>query len=282
VRGYIAKGFRDENPLFQNFSQKDFRLRKPVRNGGFPVRRSSGRHGRWERNTPGRKAGEPYRQSGFDHAGRLMNRRRNIRPVAVMTDETRNPWTVLGKEVRYETPWIRVVHHDVLNPRGRPGIYGVVNFRNRAVGVLPIDREGHTWIVGQFRFPHQRYSWEIPEGGSPEGRSDEETAHRELAEETGLRAGRLAEILRLDLSNSVTDESGVVFVAWDLEQGAPAPEDTEELSVRRLPLREAMDMAMDGRITDSLSVAGLLKLRLLALDGRLPSDLAAQVARGMA
>lgn len=197
-------------------------------------------------------------------------------------DETQNPWKTLTRDIRYENPWIRVVHHEVLNPSGKPGIYGVVQYRNLAVGVIPVDQDGHTWLVGQYRFPLDRYSWEIPEGGAPEGTSGEASALRELQEETGLTAGRLAEVVRLDLSNSVSNETGVVYLAWDLTPGESAPEETEQLKVRRVPLKEAIARVLDGSITDSLSVAGLLRLRLLHDDGQLPPGAAEAVARGMA
>lgn len=193
-----------------------------------------------------------------------------------------NPWITLDSRTRYENPWVRVVHNRVLTPAGSPGIYGVVQFLNRAVGVVPVDADGSTWLVGQFRYPLGRYSWEIPEGGAPEGQSPEAAALRELAEETGLVAGHLLEIGRADLSNSVTDEVGFAYVAWGLRAGEPAPEETERLEVRRLPLGEALAMVLDGRITDSLSQLALMRLRLLADTGTLPPDLAAAVAKGLA
>ncbi len=200
---------------------------------------------------------------------------------SALPDDTRNPWTVHAAETRYSNPWITVVHHEVTNPGGGPGIYGVVRYRNHAVGAIPVDADGATWIVGQYRFPLGRYSWEIPEGGAPDGTPPLETAVRELREETGLSAGRWLELMRMDLSNSVTDEEATLYVAWDVVAGDSAPEETERLAVRRLPLGEAVAMAMDGRITDAMSVAGLIKLKLLALEGGLPADLMARVRRGL-
>ncbi|HYC04770.1 MAG TPA: NUDIX hydrolase [Azospirillaceae bacterium] len=197
-----------------------------------------------------------------------------------MTDE--NPWKTLSRETRYENPWIRIEHHAVLNPAGRPGIYGVVRFRSQAVGVLPIDSEGHTWLVGQYRYPLDRYSWEIPEGGAPLGTDPADTARRELIEETGLRAGRLLEFLRMDLSNSTTDETAFSYLAWDLERGEAEPEETEQLKLRRVRLAEALAMAKRGEITDSISVASLLRLKVMADDGELPEGLRDAVARGLA
>lgn len=185
----------------------------------------------------------------------------------------RNPWKTLSSDRRYANRWIEVTHHEVLNPAGNPGIYGTIHFKNIAIGVIPVDAEGRTWLVGQYRYPLRRYSWEIPEGGGPIGEDPVAAARRELLEETGLRAAQLREILRMDLSNSVTDEHGVCYLAWDLAQGDAEPEETEQLSLRRLPVAEAIAMAQRGEILDSLSVAGLVQVGLLAHQGRLPGDL---------
>ncbi len=176
-------------------------------------------------------------------------------------DLERNPWTTLGSREVYANPWIRVREDQVLKPNGAPGIYGVVEYRNRAVGVVPIDEEGHTWLVGQYRYTQNRYEWEIPEGGCPEGESLEDCARRELLEETGLVAGSLEPLLvGLQLSNSVSNETAHLFVARQLSQSAPQPEDSEELAVRRLPLAEAVAMAARGEIRDAMSVIALLAL----------------------
>lgn len=142
---------------------------------------------------------------------------------------------------------ITVVEHKVLNTAGKPGIYGTVHFKNLAIGMVPIDAEGCTYLVGPYRYPPGRYSWEIPEG---DGRHDVAplAAQRELLEEVGLVAGGWQEILRMDLSNSVTDESGLCFLTWDLEQRTAEPEDTELLQIRRLPLREAVALTLSGGI----------------------------------
>ncbi len=180
-------------------------------------------------------------------------------------DSESNPWTTLSSREVYANPWIRVREDQVLKPNGQPGIYGVVEYRNRAVGVVPLDEENHTWLVGQFRYTQDRYEWEIPEGGCPEGESLEECARRELLEETGLQAGSLEPLLLdLQLSNSVSNETAHLFVARQLTVSAPQPEDTEQLVVRRLPLSEAIAMAARGEIRDAMSVIALLALDRLS------------------
>jgi ADP-ribose pyrophosphatase len=165
-------------------------------------------------------------------------------------------------------PWIAVTESRVIHPSGAAGIYGTVHFKNRAVGVIPYEA-GDIWLVGQHRFPLRAYSWEIPEGGVPFDEDLEQGARRELAEETGLVALRLDLIVRMHLSNSVSDEFGVVYLARELTPGRAAPEETETLAVRRIPLSEAYRMVEEGTITDSLSVAGILRLKLMSYEGKL-------------
>ena len=179
-----------------------------------------------------------------------------------------NPWTTHSTSVGYENPWIRVEHSEVTTPGGTPGIYGVVRFENLAVGVLPIDDEDHTWLVGQYRYTLDEYSWEMPEGGCPKDESPEEAAHRELLEETGLRAATLTPLLSgIRLSNSVTDETAVAFLASDLTQGEAQPDDTEDLQVRRLPVDDVIAMCLAGEINDSFTVMAFQRLALMRQSG---------------
>ena len=181
----------------------------------------------------------------------------------------KNPWTVLSASEIYENPWIRVTEYAVLNPAGKNGIYGKVHFRNLAIGVVPLDDAFNTYLVGQYRFPLEQYCWEIPEGGCPLGTDPLETAKRELAEETGLVARRWDKLMDIHTSNSVTDEHGIIYIARDIQQGEATPEETELLVVRKLPFETAYLMVMNGEITDSLSVAAILKIKLMLTDGRL-------------
>lgn len=172
-----------------------------------------------------------------------------------------NPWKTLQSKKIYDNAWISLQEDQIINPAGKPGIYGKVCFKTQAVGIIPVDDENNTWLVGQFRYTLNEWSWEIPMGGSPLGEDCRQTALRELEEETGLIAQNIQQILRLHTSNSITDEQGYVFLARNLKQGQQQLEDTEQgLQVKKLPLTDAITMAKDGRITDAISVAGLLLL----------------------
>ncbi len=174
-----------------------------------------------------------------------------------------NKWKKLDSQTVYENPWIEVQHHEVINPSGGKGIYGQVNFKNLAIGIVPLDKEGNTYLVGQHRFPIDEYSWEIPEGGCPHDEDILDCAKRELLEETGLRAEKWTQISKIHTSNSVCNETGFIFLAEELTQGEAEPEETEDLVVRKVSLEEAFQMVMRDEITDSLSIAGILKTRLL-------------------
>ncbi len=179
-------------------------------------------------------------------------------PNAPDPPDTTNPWTTLASREIYENPWIRVREDQVLRPDGQPGIYGVVQFKNRAVGVLPVDDEGRVWLVGQYRYPLGIYSWEIPEGGCPESETPEATALRELREETGLVAERLELIATAHLSNAVSDEVAYIYRGTGLFQGPDEPEACERIEVRCVEWNAAWQMLQRGEITDSMSVIALL------------------------
>lgn len=177
--------------------------------------------------------------------------------------EHKGPWRIISWHKPYSNPWIEVTHHDVIDPSGRPGTYGTVHFKNRALAILPIDDEGYTWLVGQYRFPLGRYSWEIPEGGGLLTEDPLEAAKRELREECGLSATHWERILEMDLSNSVTDESSISYLARGITHGDAQPDSTEALQVRRLPFTDVYQMVLTGEITDTLSVATILKAKAL-------------------
>ena len=185
-----------------------------------------------------------------------------------MHNPQHNPWQTLSGAERYDNPWINVTQYEVLNPSGKPGIYGKVHFKNLAIGVIPLDDDMNTWLVGQYRYTIDQYSWEIPEGGGPLGIDPIDSAKRELLEETGLKATRWNEVLRMHLSNSVSDELAIIYVARGLQQFDPEPEETEQLIVKKVPFEQAYQMVLNGQITDSMSVAGIMRLQLMLLEGK--------------
>jgi len=167
------------------------------------------------------------------------------------------PWSRKSRRVAYENAWITIWHDEVTRPDGSPGIYGVVHFANLAAGVLVIDEDDRVLLVGQHRYTLDEYSWEIPEGGVPEGETALAGARRELLEETGVEAAEWRELGRVHLSNSVSDELAVLFLATRLTHGLATPEPTEDLEVRWHPFDETLAMTLDGRITDAMSVVAI-------------------------
>jgi len=176
---------------------------------------------------------------------------------------TENNWKTLSIKEVYDNPWISITHREVIDPGGQPGIYGKVNFKNMAVGVVPIDDENNTWLVGQFRYTLNKYTWEIPEGGCPRDVLPLDAAKQELREETGIIANQWEPLLEIHTSNSVTNEYGIVYLAKDLTFGESEPESTEDLMVKKVPFDEVLRMVMDGEITDSISIAAIMKIKLL-------------------
>ncbi len=187
----------------------------------------------------------------------------------MVIDESVNPWQIVDGTVAYDNSWIQVIHHNVINPSGGKGIYGKVHFKNKAIGVIAVDADKNTYLVGQYRFPINQYSWEIPEGGCVFEDDSLEAAKRELLEETGLKATHWQLLGNSYLSNSVSDEFAEYFLATGLTQHEAEPEETEQLVLKKLPLKDVFTMVDEGKITDSLAILALQKLELLLLQGRL-------------
>lgn len=184
-------------------------------------------------------------------------------------NEQHNPWTIISQEEKYDNKWINVTQFNVINPSGGNGIYGKVHFKNVAIGIVALDEEMNTYMVGQYRFPLDQYSWEIPEGGCAPDEEHVEAAKRELLEETGLQAKYWQKIMELHLSNSVSDELAVIFVATHLSQHEAMPEETERLDVKKIAFDDLYELAEEGTITDAVSVAAILKVKLMIIESKL-------------
>jgi 8-oxo-dGTP pyrophosphatase MutT (NUDIX family) len=190
-------------------------------------------------------------------------------------EEDGDPWTVKGVRRDFENDWMAIDTYAVVHPGGAEGAYSVVRPRRLAVGVLPIEADGSVHLVGQWRFPLARYSWEMPEGGADPGEPALDCARRELEEETGLSAGSFAPVLEMDLSNSLSDERAIIFLATELRPGKAQPEATEVLRHRRARFQDVLARVVDGRIRDSMTVAAVLRAHHMAVTGELPASLAA-------
>lgn len=189
-------------------------------------------------------------------------------------EEDSNPWQVKGATRPFENDWFRIDSCAVIHPGGATGTYSVIRIRRHAVGVLPVEDDGSVHLVGQWRFPLGRYSWEMPEGGADPGEAPRACAERELAEETGLRAASLQPMLEMDLSNSLTDEQATIFLATGLTVGAARPDATEVLKRRTAAFADVLARVADGRIRDSMTVAAVLRAHHMAVTGQLPGELA--------
>lgn len=181
----------------------------------------------------------------------------------------KNPWQTLTTTIVYDNPWIQITHRDVINPNGGKGIYGVVHFKNVAIGIIPLDENNNTWLIGQYRYTLEEYTWEIPEGGGPHGEDPLDAAKRELLEEAGIVAEEWTKVLDMQTSNSVTDEVAIGYVARGLTFTEAEPEDTEDLTIKKVPFEVVVNMVMRGEIKDAFSIATILKTKLLLDNGKL-------------
>jgi len=175
----------------------------------------------------------------------------------------KNPWKTISSKQIYESPWISLQVDEVINPAGQNSTYSITKFKKLAVGVLPIDTEGYTYLVGQWRYPFAKYTWEIPEGGGDFNDLPQESAARELKEETGISAKNWEKIVEMDMSNSATNEVAHIFLATNLNFGKSEPDDDEEIEVKKIHFDKLYTMVLKGEITDSLTVAAVLKYKLM-------------------
>ena len=175
-----------------------------------------------------------------------------------MNSNESNPWQTLASREVYQNPWIRLREDQVVRPDGQPGIYGVVEMFP-AVGVVVLTADQQVYLVGQYRYATDCYSWEIVAGYSAAGEDTLAAAQRELREETGLVAERWTSLGDCQISNSATDQVGRIYLAEGLSQGEASPDDTEALQVKTVPLDVAIELASATGITQAFSVVGLYR-----------------------
>ena len=182
------------------------------------------------------------------------------------------PWRAGAPECVHDNPWFAADVYAGVAPTGAEAAYYVLRYKNAATGVIPLHEDGTVTLVGQWRFPFGTYSWELPEGGAPLHEPPVEGARRELREEAGLSAARLVLILTMQLSNASSDETAYIYLATGLTPTDMERDATEALALARVPFGEALKASVDGRIRDSLTMAGLLRLHHMACEGELGAD----------
>ena len=182
-------------------------------------------------------------------------------------------WQRLAHRPVYESPWITVDEFDAVAPTGAKALYGLVGMKNLALGIVPLHSDGTVTLVGQHRFPSGTYSWEIPEGGGAKHIDPLISAKRELREEAGLEAQEWFQVLEFDVSNSITDERGLGFLALDLSAVPVEPDDTEVFAIARVPFKEALAVALAGHMRDLITLAMLLRAHHMAVNGEIRRDL---------
>ncbi len=174
-------------------------------------------------------------------------------------DPAASPWHTIGAREVYRNPWLRVTEYAVIRPDGQPGIYGVVDPGDNVV-VAALDDGERIWLVGDFLYPVQQFQWVVPSGKVEDGEDPQSAARRELAEEVGARAREWVALGSYDLSNGISTQASHLYLARDLELGAPAPEGTEQLSRRLLPLEEAYALCLRGEIRDAPSALAIWRV----------------------
>lgn len=187
---------------------------------------------------------------------------------------TGNPWRTLGSRTFYDNEILRGDEDQVRHVSGKQHAYTALRFHVNGIAVLPIDADGCTYIVGQYRYVAGRFTWELVRGGAAPD-APLAGAQRELREEAGISAAHWLEVFRLMASPGITDEYIPCYLAWGLSRHRPEPDDGESLSLRKLPFATALGMALSGEIVDAASVALLTAARLRAERGELPPELCA-------
>jgi 8-oxo-dGTP pyrophosphatase MutT (NUDIX family) len=173
--------------------------------------------------------------------------------------EIKNPWQKLSSRKIYQNQWFRLREDKVISPGGENGVYGVIE-TSPAIAIVPVTKNLETYLVGQYRYPLDVYTWEVPEGGANHDETNLDAAKRELKEETGLKANKWTYLNSMYTSNSITNEIGYIFLAEELVEGKSEPEHTEDLSIKIVPFLDAYQMVLNCEIKDSLAIIGIIRV----------------------
>jgi ADP-ribose pyrophosphatase len=152
---------------------------------------------------------------------------------------------------------IRLRVDGVVLPSGKETVREVVE-HDGAVAIVAVDEKDHLLLVRQFRHAVNKELLEIPAGGVDRGETPEETATREMQEETGYAPGKLLRLGGFYSAPGYASEYLYLFMATDLVPARLFAEDTEEIKLVRIPLDEAVELIHSGEIQDAKTIAGLL------------------------
>lgn len=175
----------------------------------------------------------------------------------VVLEDEESPWKTISSKKIYENKWMGLKEDKVIMPNGKEGIYAYISSKNGAAAVI-LNEKNEIYLVGQYRYAVDEYSWEIISGAVEKGEDYLTTVKREIEEEAGVTAKKF-DLLHgdLQLSNSYTSDRGAIFLARDIEQNESHPESTEKLQIKKVPLDEAIRLICEGKIKDDYTITGI-------------------------
>lgn len=186
-------------------------------------------------------------------------------------DAPESPWRTVSSHEIYRNPWLTVTEYDVLRPDGERGIYGVVD-PGPNVTIVALENDETIWLIREFSYPLQRARWILPTGRVEPGEDPMRAAQRELAEEVGLQAASWDKLGAFPLSGGISTQISHAYLARELHRGAAAPEGTERIEPRQMPLGQAYAACLDGAISDAPVVLAIWRAwALLHGGGSLPT-----------
>lgn len=168
-----------------------------------------------------------------------------------------HPITPIDSRRAWDCPWYGVRQDRILLPNGSEGVYNVLELPD-AVWILPVTTAGEIVLLRHYRYPLQKWIWELPAGHVETGDEPLESAKRELREETGGEAAEWRFLLKSNTMKGIGTETAHLFLAMGVTLGATAHEPAEVMTVHPFPPTEVLRMARAGEIEDAISVLALL------------------------
>ena len=171
-----------------------------------------------------------------------------------------DPWRTLSSKVTYTNPWMTVYEDTVQMPNGRESIYGFIDGKP-GVFIIALDKDSKVHLIESYRYPTQKWQWELPTGGIDKGFSPLQAAQHELAEELGLSAAKWTHINTFGpSSNGFMKDTQDVFVAEELSISDEKPEDFEAIrATKKVTFSELTATISEGVLINGQSLAALMQ-----------------------